>query len=58
MAISGTLKATVLDAEAIRRAKRLGDLVAVSQSITASLDTKDVMERIAQRTGALSGQTP
>ena len=41
-------------AQAIRRAKRLGDLVAVSQSITASLDTKDVMERIAQAASAMT----
>jgi GAF domain-containing protein len=42
-------------AEAVRRAARLRDLVAVSRSITASLDSSDVMERIAQ---AAAGMTP
>ena len=46
-------------AEAVRRAGRLRDLVAVSRSISASLDTGDVMTGIAQaaaglRRGALS----
>jgi GAF domain-containing protein/ActR/RegA family two-component response regulator len=41
-------------AQAIRRAKRLDDLVAVSQSITASLDTKDVMERVARAASAMT----
>src|SRR5512132_1012721 len=42
-------------AEAVRRAARLRDLVAVSRSITASLDSTDVMQRIAQ---AAAGMTP
>jgi PAS domain S-box-containing protein len=42
-------------AEAVRRATRLRDLVAVSRSITASLDASDVMQRIA---GAAAGMTP
>ena len=42
-------------AEAVRRAGRLRDLVAVSRSITASLDASDVMQRIAQ---AAAGMTP
>jgi PAS domain S-box-containing protein len=46
-------------AEAVRRAGRLRDLVAVSRSITASLDAGDVMTSIVQaaagmRTGALA----
>jgi PAS domain S-box-containing protein len=46
-------------ADAVRRAARLRDLVAVSRSISASLDAGDVMTRIAQaaagmRPGALS----
>ena len=46
-------------AEAVRRAARLRDLVAVSRSITASLDAGDVMTSIVQaaagmRTGALA----
>jgi PAS domain S-box-containing protein len=46
-------------AEAVRRAGRLRDLVAVSRSISASLETGDVMTRIVQaaawmRPGALS----
>jgi GAF domain-containing protein len=42
-------------AEAVRRAGRLRDLVAVSHSITASLDSADVMQRIA---GAAAAMTP
>jgi len=41
--------------EAVRRAGRLRDLVGVSQSITASLDSTDVMQRIAQ---AAAGMRP
>jgi len=44
-----------LYAQALRRAARLHDLVAVSQSITASLDTQDVMQRIV---GAAAAMTP
>ena len=39
--------------DAIRRAARLRDLVAVSRSITASLDAGDVMTRIAQAAGSM-----
>ena len=40
-------------AEAIRRARRLQDLVAASQEINASLETRDVMQRIADAASAL-----
>ena len=40
--------------QALRRAARLQDLVAVSQSITASLDTQDVMQRIVQAAAAMT----
>jgi len=40
--------------EAVRRAARLRELAAVSQSITASLDTGDVMRRIAEAAAALT----
>ena len=39
--------------DAVRRAARLRDLVAVSRSITASLDAGDVMTRIAQAAGGM-----
>jgi PAS domain S-box-containing protein len=39
--------------DAVRRAGRLRDLVAVSRSITASLDASDVMTRIAQAAGGM-----
>ena len=39
--------------DAVRRAARLRDLVAVSRSITASLDAGDVMTRIAQAAGSM-----
>ena len=42
-------------AEAMRRAARLRDLAAVSQSITSSLDTSDVMQRIVE---AAAGMRP
>ena len=42
-------------AEAVHRAGRLRDLVAVSQSITGSLDSADVMRRISQ---AVAGMRP
>src|SRR5687768_13644897 len=42
-------------ADAVQRATRLRDLVAVSRSITASLDSADVMQRIAN---AASGMRP
>ncbi len=42
-----------LYAQAVRRAGLLHDLVAVSHSITASLDTADVMQRIAQAAAAM-----
>ena len=41
-------------ADAVRRAKRLRDLVAVSHSITASLDSGDVMQRIARAAAAMT----
>jgi PAS domain S-box-containing protein len=41
--------------EAVHRAGRLRDLVAVSQSITGSLDSRDVMRRITQ---AVAGMRP
>ena len=41
--------------EAVHRAGRLRDLVAVSQSITGSLDSADVMRRISQ---AVAGMRP
>jgi signal transduction histidine kinase len=41
--------------EAVHRAARLRDLVAVSQSITGSLDSADVMRRITQ---AMAGMRP
>jgi PAS domain S-box-containing protein len=41
-------------AEAVRRARRLRDLVAVSHSITASLDSADVMQRIARAAAAMT----
>src|SRR6266850_1109047 len=41
--------------EAVHRAARLRDLVAVSQSITGSLDSADVMRRITQ---AVAGMRP
>ena len=41
-------------AEAVRRARRLRDLVAVSHSITASLDSGDVMQRIARAAAAMT----
>lgn len=41
--------------EAVRRAGRLRDLVSISQSITASLDSTDVMQRITQ---AAAGMRP
>jgi PAS domain S-box-containing protein len=40
-------------ADAVRRAGRLRDLVAVSRSISASLDAGDVMQRIAQAAAAM-----
>ncbi|HET7344055.1 MAG TPA: GAF domain-containing protein, partial [Methylomirabilota bacterium] len=40
-------------ADAVRRGGRLRDLVAVSRSITASLDTGDVMQRIANAAAAM-----
>ncbi len=40
--------------QALRRATRLQDLVAVSQSITASLDTQDVMQRIVRAAAAMT----
>src|SRR6185436_12984765 len=39
--------------DALRRAGRLRDLVAVSRSITATLDAGDVMTRIAQAAGGM-----
>ena len=39
---------------AVHRAERLGQLVAVTQSISASLDTASVMQRIANAAAALS----
>src|SRR2546422_431661 len=44
-----------MDGEAVHRAARLRDLVAVSQSITGSLDAADVMRRITQ---AVAGMRP
>ena len=44
-----------LYADATRRAERLRDLVALSHSMTASLDSADVMQRIAR---AAAGMTP
>jgi signal transduction histidine kinase/ActR/RegA family two-component response regulator len=41
-------------AEAVRRAGRLRDLVAVSHSITESLDSTDVMQRIAHAAAAMT----
>jgi GAF domain-containing protein len=41
-------------AEAVRRAQRMHDLVGVSQSITASLDTEAVMQRIADAARAIA----
>jgi PAS domain S-box-containing protein len=41
-------------ADAVRRAGRLRDLVAVSHSITASLDSVDVMQRIARAAAAMT----
>ncbi|HEY7520394.1 MAG TPA: GAF domain-containing protein [Methylomirabilota bacterium] len=41
-------------ADAVRRAGRLRDLVAVSHSITASLDSSDVMQRIARAAAAMT----
>jgi PAS domain S-box-containing protein len=41
-------------ADAVRRAGRLRDLVAVSHSITASLDSGDVMQRIARAAAAMT----
>ncbi len=41
-------------AEAVRRAGRLNDLIAVTQSISASLDTRDVIQRIVDAAAALS----
>jgi PAS domain S-box-containing protein len=41
-------------AEAVRRARRLRDLVAVSHSITESLDSSDVMQRIARAAAAMT----
>ncbi|HEX3176260.1 MAG TPA: GAF domain-containing protein [Methylomirabilota bacterium] len=41
-------------AEAVRRAARLRDLVAVSHSITGSLDSSDVMQRIARAAAAMT----
>ena len=41
-------------ADAVRRARRLRDLVAVSHSITASLDSGDVMQRIARAAAAMT----
>jgi PAS domain S-box-containing protein len=41
-------------ADAIRRAARLRDLVAVSHSITESLDSGDVMQRIARAAAAMT----
>jgi PAS domain S-box-containing protein len=41
-------------AEAVRRAGRLRDLVAVSHSITESLDSGDVMHRIARAAAAMT----
>ena len=48
-----------LYADATRRAERLGLLASLGQSITASLDTRDVMERVARgaaqlRAGAMA----
>ncbi|HUF93848.1 MAG TPA: GAF domain-containing protein [Candidatus Limnocylindria bacterium] len=40
-------------AEAVQRAARLRDLAAVSRSITASLDSADVMQRIANAASAM-----
>jgi PAS domain S-box-containing protein len=40
-------------ADAVQRATRLHDLVAVSRSITASLDSADVMQRIANAASAM-----
>jgi len=40
-------------ADAVRRAGRLRDLVAVSRSISASLDARDVMQRIANAAAAM-----
>ncbi len=40
-------------ADAVQRATRLRDLVAVSRSITASLDSADVMQRIANAASAM-----
>ncbi|HEV8642753.1 MAG TPA: GAF domain-containing protein [Methylomirabilota bacterium] len=42
-------------AEAVRRAARLRDLATVTQSITSSLDTSDVMQRIVE---AAAGMRP
>jgi PAS domain S-box-containing protein len=39
--------------DAVRRAGRLRDLVAISRSITGSLDASDVMARIAQAAGGM-----
>ncbi len=41
-------------ADALRRAARLRELAAVSQSITASLETADVMQRIADAAAAMT----
>ncbi|MBI2219326.1 MAG: GAF domain-containing protein [Candidatus Rokubacteria bacterium] len=43
-----------LYADARRRATRLGELVAVTQSVSASLDTGDVLQRIADAAAGLS----
>jgi signal transduction histidine kinase/CheY-like chemotaxis protein len=42
-----------LYADATRRAERLGTLASLGQSISASLDTRDVMERVARGAAAL-----
>jgi PAS domain S-box-containing protein len=41
-------------ADAVRRGARLRELAAVSQSITASLDTQDVMQRIADAAAGMA----
>ncbi|MGH7325941.1 MAG: GAF domain-containing protein [Candidatus Rokuibacteriota bacterium] len=41
-------------ADAVRRGRRLRQLASVSQSITASLDTGDVMRRIAEAAAAMA----
>jgi PAS domain S-box-containing protein len=52
---AGALQNARSYAEAVRRAARLRDLVAVSHSISASLDAADVMTRIVQ---AAAGMRP